>query len=86
MSPTDLPDPAGHDVSAHQPHPCHRGSHRRGPAAAGRPWTPPGTRRPDLLIAATAELAGLAVLHLDEDFDLIADVTGQQVERLSLNE
>ena len=41
---------------------------------------------PDLLIAATAELAGLAVLHLDKDFDLIADVTGQQVERLPLDE
>jgi len=24
---------------------------------------------PDLLIAATAELAGLTVLHLDKDFD-----------------
>jgi predicted nucleic acid-binding protein len=41
---------------------------------------------PDLLIAATAELAGLAVLHLDKDFDLIADVTGQPVERLALDE
>ena len=40
---------------------------------------------PDLLIAATAELAGLAVLHLDKDFDLIADVTGQPVERLPLD-
>ena len=37
---------------------------------------------PDLVIAATAELAGLAVLHVDKDFDLIADVTGQSVERL----
>jgi predicted nucleic acid-binding protein len=37
---------------------------------------------PDLIIAATAELAGLAVLHLDKDFDLIADVTGQPVEHL----
>lgn len=37
---------------------------------------------PDLIIAATAELAGLTVLHLDKDFDLIADVTGQRVERL----
>ena len=39
---------------------------------------------PDLLIAATAELAELTVLHLDKDFDLIADVTGQPVERLVL--
>ena len=38
---------------------------------------------PDLLIAATAELAQLTVLHLDKDFELIADVTGQPVERLS---
>lgn len=36
----------------------------------------------DLLIAATAELSGLTVLHVDKDFDLIADITGQQVERL----
>lgn len=41
---------------------------------------------PDLLIAATAELAGLAVLHHDKDFDLIADVTGQQLQRLQLEE
>lgn len=39
---------------------------------------------PDLLIAAVAELAGLTVLHLDEDFELIAEITGQPVERLSL--
>jgi predicted nucleic acid-binding protein len=37
---------------------------------------------PDLLIAATAELAGLTVLHLDKDFELIGDVTGQATERL----
>ena len=37
---------------------------------------------PDLLIAATAERAQLTVLHLDKDFDLIAEVTGQPVERL----
>ncbi len=37
---------------------------------------------PDLLIAATAELAALTVLHIDKDFDLIAGVTGQRVERL----
>lgn len=39
---------------------------------------------PDLLIAATAELAELTVLHLDKDFDLIAELTGQPVERLAL--
>ncbi len=37
---------------------------------------------PDLLIAATAELTGLTVLHLDKDFDLVAAVTGQPIERL----
>ena len=39
---------------------------------------------PDLLIAATAELADLTVLHLDEDFDLIAELTGQSMQRLEL--
>ena len=38
---------------------------------------------PDLLIAATAELAQLTVLHHDKDFDLIADITSQPVERLT---
>lgn len=38
---------------------------------------------PDLLIAATAELAGLVVLHLDKDFDLIAEITAQPLERLA---
>lgn len=39
---------------------------------------------PDLLIAATAEKAGLAVLAVDKDFDLIAEITGQSVETLAL--
>lgn len=39
---------------------------------------------PDLLVAAVAERSGLTVLHLDKDFDLIADVTSQAVERLRL--
>jgi predicted nucleic acid-binding protein len=39
---------------------------------------------PDLLVAATAELAGLTVLHRDKDFDLIAAVTGQPAERLNV--
>ena len=39
---------------------------------------------PDLLIAATAELAELTVLHVDKDFELIAAVTGQRVERLDV--
>jgi predicted nucleic acid-binding protein len=39
---------------------------------------------PDLIIAATAELAGLTVLHVDKDFQIIADITGQPLERLCL--
>jgi predicted nucleic acid-binding protein len=39
---------------------------------------------PDLIIAAAAELARLTVLHLDKDFDMIATVTGQPVERLNM--
>lgn len=39
---------------------------------------------PDLLIAATAELAGLTVLHCDKDLDLIVAVTGQPAERLNV--
>jgi predicted nucleic acid-binding protein len=38
---------------------------------------------PDLIIAATAELSGLTVLHLDKDFDVIAEITGQPLERLT---
>ena len=37
---------------------------------------------PDLLVAATAELAGLTVLHDDKDFGLIAELTRQPTERL----
>jgi len=36
----------------------------------------------DLIVAATAELAGLTVLHLDKDFEMIAEVTAQPIERL----
>ncbi len=36
----------------------------------------------DLIVAATAELAGLTVVHLDKDFEVIAEITGQPVERL----
>lgn len=39
---------------------------------------------PDLIIAATAELAGLTVLHVDKDFGLIAAITGQPLERLNV--
>lgn len=37
---------------------------------------------PDIIIATTAELAGLTVLHMDKDFELIATITGQPTERL----
>ena len=39
---------------------------------------------PDVLIAAIAEVSGLTVLHVDKDFELIAEITGQPVERLML--
>ncbi len=39
---------------------------------------------PDLLIAATADIARLTVLHVDKDFDLIAAITGQSIERLDV--
>jgi predicted nucleic acid-binding protein len=35
---------------------------------------------PDLIIAATAEQHGVAVLHYDADYDRIAAVTGQPTE------
>ena len=41
-----------------------------------------GPSIPDLLLAATAELARLTVLHTDHDYELIAEVTGQPHERL----
>lgn len=43
-----------------------------------------GPSVPHLIIAATAELNGLVVLHVDKDFDLIATATGQVMERLQL--
>jgi predicted nucleic acid-binding protein len=33
---------------------------------------------PDLIVAACAESAGLAVLHYDTDYDRIAEITGQR--------
>jgi predicted nucleic acid-binding protein len=43
-----------------------------------------GHRRPipDLIIAATAELHGAEVLHVDRDYEMIAEVTGQPLRRL----
>ncbi len=37
----------------------------------------------DLLLAAVAEAAGLTILHCDKDFELIAELTGQPLHRLS---
>jgi predicted nucleic acid-binding protein len=43
-----------------------------------------GHRRPipDLIIAATAEVHGAEVLHVDSDYDMIARVTDQPMRRL----
>lgn len=43
-----------------------------------------GPSIPDLLVAALAEMSGLTVLALDKDFELIAQITGQPIERLHL--
>jgi len=45
-----------------------------------RPLHHRSVRIPDLLIAASAELARATVLHYDEDFDRVAEQTGQPVE------
>lgn len=41
-----------------------------------------GPSIPGLLIAATAEVASMTVLHVDKDFELVASLTGQPLERL----
>lgn len=41
-----------------------------------------GPSIPDLIVAATAELARLTVLHVHQDYELIAEITGQPHERL----
>ena len=43
-----------------------------------------GPSIPDLIIAASAELSGLHVLHVDKDFDTIAALTGQPTTRLPI--
>jgi predicted nucleic acid-binding protein len=40
-------------------------------------------KHPDLLIAVAAEAAGVAVLHYDEDYDRIAEITGQPTRWLA---
>lgn len=39
-----------------------------------------GRKIPGLLLAAAAEAEGLVVLHYDQDFDRIAEVTGQATQ------
>ena len=39
---------------------------------------------PDLLLASTAEIAGLTVLAIDKDYDLIAEISGQPIEQLRM--
>jgi predicted nucleic acid-binding protein len=53
-----------------------------GLAASGR-LHQRSVRHPDLLIAAAAEAAGIALLHYDEDYDRIAAITGQPTEWLA---
>ncbi|MEU0933862.1 hypothetical protein [Embleya sp. NPDC005971] len=36
----------------------------------------------DLVVAVTARHHGLTLLHLDRDFDVIAKLTGQPVQRV----
>ena len=40
-------------------------------------------KHPDLLIAVAAEAANVAVLHYDEDYDRIAEITGQPTRWLA---
>ncbi|MGI9015988.1 MAG: PIN domain nuclease [Euzebya sp.] len=41
-----------------------------------------GPSIPDLIIAAVGEIHGHTVLHMDRDFELITQITGQPIERL----
>ena len=76
---------AGQPVTTHRP-----SSPGSKVLAFGLPTTqvcgPPSMYRSllaSLLVAATAEKLGLAVLTVDKDFDLIAQITGQPVETLA---
>jgi predicted nucleic acid-binding protein len=61
--------------------PVHDGAYARAWEVQGEP-TAVGQHRSagpvDLVIAATAELFGLTLLHHDQDFATIAGVTGQE--------
>jgi len=71
--PLEYLTPAGEDRAMVVQRALARAGHHRAPSI------------PDLLIAAIAELSRLTVLHLDKDFELIADITGQPVERLAVS-
>jgi predicted nucleic acid-binding protein len=49
----------------------HGGAHQR------------SVKHPDLLIAAAAEVAAVPLLHYDEDYDRIAEITGQPMRWLA---
>jgi hypothetical protein len=52
----------------------------------GGPWMPARGAVPvDLVVAATAELFGLTLLHHDRDFATIARVTGQSLRWYGLD-
>ncbi len=70
--PVEYLTPAGEDRAMAVQQTLAQAGHHRAPSI------------PDLLIAAIAELSGLTVLHLDKDFELVAGVTGQPVERLAV--
>ncbi|WP_420445046.1 PIN domain-containing protein [Candidatus Poriferisodalis sp.] len=72
MMPVEYLTPAAEDRAVEVQLALARAGHHRAPSI------------PDLLLAASAELAGLTVLHVDKDFELIAEVTGQPVERLAI--
>lgn len=70
--PVEYLTPAGEDRAMAVQQALAQAGHHRAPSI------------PDLLIAAIGELTGLTVLHLDKDFELVASVTGQPVERLAV--
>ena len=72
--PVEYLTPAIEDRAVAVQHALVRTGHHRAPSI------------PDLLIAATAELSRLTVLHVDKDFELIAEVTGQPLELLEVPE
>jgi predicted nucleic acid-binding protein len=63
--------------------PTHDEDWHRALDVQGRLWRCGRTRAvgfPDLLVAAVAERERVTLLHYDSDYDLIAEVTGQQMQ------